>query len=154
MSGCFRLFRGDRFVLTLMLRSLHSLTRPASASWPSCRPRERHCAGRRPSCSTRSSTSRGIWRDAAGGGRAWRGCRRTVRSRGTPPAVFRTRPRSSRLWWVECEVRREVGSSDQLVFQANMKSTADHLVRGIMDLRKKIHIVQDKLEHEVAVRFE
>lgn len=32
-----------------------------------------------------------------------------------------------------------------------MKSTADHLVRGIMDLRKKIHIVQDKLEHEVAV---
>uniref|UniRef100_A0A182SC35 Uncharacterized protein n=1 Tax=Anopheles maculatus TaxID=74869 RepID=A0A182SC35_9DIPT len=42
-------------------------------------------------------------------------------------------------------------SPEKLKIMANMKSTADHLVRGIMDLRKKIHIVQDKLEHEVAV---
>ncbi|XP_038104822.1 uncharacterized protein LOC119765300 isoform X1 [Culex quinquefasciatus] len=41
-------------------------------------------------------------------------------------------------------------SPEKLKIMANMKSTADHLVRGIMDLRKKIHIVQDKLEHEVA----
>ncbi|XP_055615980.1 ERC protein 2-like isoform X2 [Toxorhynchites rutilus septentrionalis] len=41
-------------------------------------------------------------------------------------------------------------SPEKLKIMANMKTTADHLVRGIMDLRKKIHIVQDKLEHEVA----
>ncbi|XP_058829608.1 uncharacterized protein LOC131688955 isoform X2 [Topomyia yanbarensis] len=41
-------------------------------------------------------------------------------------------------------------SPEKLKIMANMKSTADHLVRGIMDLRKKIHIVQDKLELEVA----
>ncbi|XP_065085008.1 ERC protein 2-like [Ochlerotatus camptorhynchus] len=41
-------------------------------------------------------------------------------------------------------------SPEKLKIMANMKSTADHLVRGIMDLRKKIHVVQDKLEHEVA----
>ncbi|XP_055524186.1 ERC protein 2-like isoform X1 [Wyeomyia smithii] len=41
-------------------------------------------------------------------------------------------------------------SPEKLKIMANMKTTADHLVRGIMDLRKKIHIVQDKLEMEVA----
>ncbi|XP_035919422.1 ERC protein 2-like isoform X2 [Anopheles stephensi] len=45
-------------------------------------------------------------------------------------------------------------SPEKLKIMANMKSTADHLVRGIMDLRKKIHIVQDKLEHEVARKKE
>ncbi|XP_058443747.1 uncharacterized protein LOC131425689 [Malaya genurostris] len=41
-------------------------------------------------------------------------------------------------------------SPEKLKIMANMKSTADHLVRGIMDLRKKIHIVQDKLEFEIS----
>ncbi|XP_052863944.1 ERC protein 2-like [Anopheles cruzii] len=45
-------------------------------------------------------------------------------------------------------------SPEKLKIMANMKSTADHLVRSIMDLRKKIHIVQDKLEHEVARKKE
>ncbi|XP_049533040.1 ERC protein 2-like isoform X1 [Anopheles darlingi] len=45
-------------------------------------------------------------------------------------------------------------SPEKLKIMASMKSTADHLVRSIMDLRKKIHIVQDKLEHEVARKKE
>lgn len=36
--------------------------------------------------------------------------------------------------------------------QANLKNSSERLIKSIVDLRKKIYIVQDKLENEVKVR--
>jgi len=36
--------------------------------------------------------------------------------------------------------------------QANLKNTTERLIKSIVDLRKKIYIVQDKLDNESKVR--
>lgn len=36
--------------------------------------------------------------------------------------------------------------------QANLKNSSERLIKGIVDLRKKIYMVHEKLEHEVKVR--
>jgi hypothetical protein len=35
--------------------------------------------------------------------------------------------------------------------QANLKNTSERLIKSIVDLRKKIYIVQEKLENEMKV---
>ena len=38
-----------------------------------------------------------------------------------------------------------------LFLQANLRNTSERLIKCIVDLRKKIYLVQEKLEHEVQV---
>lgn len=39
-----------------------------------------------------------------------------------------------------------------LSLQGNLKATSERLVKSIVDLRKKIYIVHEKLENELKVR--
>lgn len=41
----------------------------------------------------------------------------------------------------------------ELSCQANLKNSSERLIKSIVDLRKKIYIVQEKLEHEVKVKI-
>lgn len=41
----------------------------------------------------------------------------------------------------------------ELSCQANLKNSSERLIKSIVDLRKKIYIVQEKLEQEVKVKF-
>lgn len=54
--------------------------------------------------------------------------------------------------FISFQIKSKIAATNKdLSCQANLKNTSERLIKSIVDLRKKIYIVQEKLEHEVKV---